>query len=509
MENVSITIHDPAVKQVLRLFDTTNNEGTIISSGDDYHFAKVDIKIADNIPLIMSDQFIHFTIDCSGSMDDICNDKRTKLAHLKFTLKNMLKWLVNNAVNVFITIDAFDSIIHHIVPFSKLTSDNIESINDAIQQIQADALTNIELALKNAKERINSESIMNASLTINEIFLTDGEATQGEQSANKLTMLLDDNFNYTFVGFGDNHDDEMLTALSAGNNGTYRFIDAIEKSSLVYGEILSGIFNLAFDKVTINVEGGEIYNYKTNSWSPTLYVGGLVAEELRTFHLRSKTPDLIKAELYGLDIINAPLEQNKHLISINTTNYADINSYIFRQRVQELLYQSKIELREKPNSYRRYPLFDDIIDNINIIADNDNNNTNNNNNTINRSIKNANNTNKKTIKKQINDLLEQIKQYMENNNMLDDKFLKLLCDDLYVAYKSYDYRYGRKYINARHNSQGAQQVYSANLDLNERDNIFNTSSFRTSSAKDSPYKTPKKAKVMREVSSGTQAEDDI
>ena len=58
MESFTITIHDPSVKQVLPLTNCS----------DDYHFGKLDIKIADNIPLIMTEQYIHFTIDCSGSM---------------------------------------------------------------------------------------------------------------------------------------------------------------------------------------------------------------------------------------------------------------------------------------------------------------------------------------------------------------------------------------------------------------------------------------------------------
>ena len=81
-----------------------------------------------------------------------------------------------------------------------------------------------------------------------------------------------------------------------------------------------------------NVFNGEIYNYKTNSWTDKLYVGGLVGEELRTFHLRTMSPDLIKAELYGLDIFNSPLENNKLLYRTESvvTNFADINQYIFK-----------------------------------------------------------------------------------------------------------------------------------------------------------------------------------
>ena len=130
---------------------------------------------------------------------------------------------------------------------------------------------------------------------------------------------------------------------------------------------------------------------------------------------------------------------------------------------------------------------------------------------VNNGNNNNNTNNNKTAKEQIKQLLNQIKEYMVTNNITDDKFLKLLCDDLYVAYKSYDYSYGRMYINARLTSQGAQQVYSANLNVdNNNDNLFdNINNYRTMSAKDSPYKTPKRAKIMREVSSGTNAEDDI
>lgn len=514
MESVTFTFHDNSVQPVLQLFANAVDAT--------YHFGKLDIKVVDNVPLIAAEQYIHFTVDCSGSMDDYCSDKRTKLDYLKFTLKNMLHWLVTNPVNVLIAIDAFDSKIHPIVPTSKLTKDNIESIIDAVNQIRPDSLTNIELALKTVKARLLETSILNPGLTINEIFLTDGEATEGEAKSEALATLIDSNYKYTFVGFGDNHDDEMLTVLANGIKNSYRFIDAIEKSSLVYGEILSNIFNLVFDQVTINLEGGEIYDFRTNKWVPTLCVGGIVCEETKTFHVRTQeNPDLIKAELIGLDIHNEPTNPSK-LISTNTNatiTYADINTYIFRQRVQELLYEAKEKTNKPEHNLFRFISFEE--DEMAPLFNNNNDNNNDTNNT--------NNNNKKSLKVQLKELQDQIKEYMATNNLQDDKLLKLLCDDLYVAYKSYGNRRNNKYIAARHMSQGTQQLYTVSLtngnnnnnnnlnyrqksarfeDLNEEDN--NDDNYQYSTAKDSPFKTPKRARIMRDVSHGmSSAEDDI
>ncbi len=470
ISNTNIQFHNSTdIRQELQLFDNNN-----------YQFGIFNIQMANNINILMTEQYMHFTIDCSGSMDDICQDRRSKMDHLKFTIKNILRWLINKNVNVYIEIDAFDSTIKPIVSLIKLTNDNIEDIIKKINNIQPEELTNIELALDNICKKVNAVGILNPHFTINEIFLTDGEATQGSTNISELKTLLDNKIKYTFVGFGEDHDSNLLVTLSNNCNGTYRFIDAIEKSSLIYGEILNQIFYLCYDDVIICIDNGEIYDYKTNTWQNQINIAGLVSEEVRTFHLRTLTKDMIKVNVLGIElqksIYSGELINQTHIVELN-----DINKYIFRQRVLELLYEARVEVERLKK--------DDNINNYRLFRQEENINKNK-------------NKNKNNIKKQIKDLVEQIKSYIINNNLTNDNFLKLLCDDLYVAYKTLDNNNGHKYISARQISQGCQQVYTVNY-------INDNNEHELSTVKDSPYRTTNCTNVMRDVSVGTQAEDDV
>ena len=50
--------------------------------------------------------------------------------------------------------------------------------------------------------------------------------------------------------------------------------------------------------------------------------------------------------------------------------------------------------------------------------------------------------------------------YIEANKLKEDEFFKMLCDDIYIAIKSFDMDNGLMFAAARHNSQGRQQSYT-------------------------------------------------
>ena len=50
---------------------------------------------------------------------------------------------------------------------------------------------------------------------------------------------------------------------------------------------------------------------------------------------------------------------------------------------------------------------------------------------------------------------------MRENDLTEDAFMKLLCDDLSIIYQTMDLTNGAMYALSRFTSQGRQQTYSA------------------------------------------------
>ena len=68
--------------------------------------------------------------------------------------------------------------------------------------------------------------------------------------------------------------------------------------------------------------------------------------------------------------------------------------------------------------------------------------------------------------------------------MESDSFMKVLCDDLYVAYRTFGTEHAHMYTCARQNSQGSQGAYTVNIDSLPHCNSNNSSSRNDSQSYD-------------------------
>jgi hypothetical protein len=68
---------------------------------------------------------------------------------------------------------------------------------------------------------------------------------------------------------------------------------------------------------------------------------------------------------------------------------------------------------------------------------------------------------KKNIKFKLSNLIEEMKKYMTDNNLEEDKVLKNLCDDIYICFRTFGTKFGMMYCTARQTSQGTQRQYTA------------------------------------------------
>jgi uncharacterized protein YegL len=424
--------HNPNIPPSIALF----NDNTT-------HFGIFEIKIKD----IMSHDIdmsipihIFLSIDCSESMNDICNDGKTKLEHMKQTIKNILSILHKNKDITFsIQAQTFDENI------TKLELDlllDLDVLLVQIDELTANNSTNIEVALRNASEEIKKYKEKNPSYEITHIFLTDGEITEGKNDYNTLLSLVPTGCSNIFIGYGEEHDVNLLSHLASNRRtNQYRFIDQPENAGLVYGEIIHSIIYKAIEDVRLEVEYGEIYDFFTNKWEQEINIGNLLMGQKKTFYIRSKHTNRFIISVIGKNMKNNTINKflnNSNTYDIQATAFKhfddiepDLNAHMFRQKAQVLLYISKEFSKIKKTRLNRLSYEDEL----------------------------------NCIKSQLNMFYKIMKHYINiikpNNNRLQE-FIDMLCDDIYIAYKSIGTTYGNMYTISRQLSNGLQQTYLCN-----------------------------------------------
>jgi hypothetical protein len=328
--------------------------------------------------------------------------------------------------------------------------------------------------------------------------MTDGQVTAGSDDYELLkrnvfgTSSSDtvkvDRCRSSFVGFGLDHDSLLLNHLADDKTCSYYFIDAIERAGLVYGEILHSILYKIMTDVEFVIENGHIYDYKKNIWINRLYVGDITSEVNKVYHLASSTPYDCYALLYCKNNIDIDGDGDVDvLIRSNVLLDLDVNlnNYLYRQRTLQLL--AEVKDCQECNHFKRF--FDSYL-NVNIRRGNDYN------------------TKRFQLKKKLKVFYKELKKYMNENKLKEDKFMKNLCDDIYICYKTFGTKYGAMYNTARQTSQGAQRFYSA---TQTPEDIYDTDLFlrdhELSNFIDTPYSTQIATDIMNTVSGLTCIED--
>ena len=450
-----------------------------------------------------------FVVDCSGSMSDPCSDGRSKMQHIIHTLKNMILFFnehPNTKINI--TINAFDTKIYPIVTRTKITDENLNEIIYKIEKIAPRGSTNIEFALKKSAEEINRLKSQFPSSIINHIFMTDGEATDGSRDITILQTNVIPDITNAFIGFGVEHDASLLNGISSVGKSGYYFIDKLESAGLVYGEILHGILYKLITDSEIIIENGLVYNFKTNTWVDSLQIGDIVSEANKTYNIISSNPDECTVNIKGCVgdlVILFPSTQIEN---------TDLSTQIYRQRTLQLLY----EANDFCNRKRAY---DNSKDSGSFIY--------NRNDPAFRAFEEE----KKVLKLKFANFLEEIKKYMTDNHLDEDRVLKNLCDDIYICYRTFGTKFGTMYCTARQTSQGTQRQYTASSigftedlyepnrkirQLNARNHQLNRQTnavqfdgidddfelpilqHTMSDFADTPYLTPQASQLMREIS---------
>jgi hypothetical protein len=419
-------------------FDNTNNFGIV----------KLKMK---KMEITKTPTFFLLTIDKTGSMSEKIDKNTTKMDVVKQTVKNMIHYFSKLDAPIYIRIHTFNTEVETTIDCTRITPDIANDVISKIDAIEPESPTNIGVALQSADETMKSYAFVNPSHQICHIFMTDGDATEGELNRDVLASRITEDYPTINVGFGLSHNVKLLKTLSQKKNADYQFVNNMETTSVIYAEAVHRYLYPCVHNVDIVMENALIYDWKTNEWAASLHEPVIVGEVEKIYHVK-RCPQLLEtkeiplsgtneivARIYGIVPRNEPKNDQKNhrqlldsaielppLVDANTFESVsnlrvDLTPYMYRQRTLELLFESQhVSSSTKTDAVGH-------------------------------------------IKTQLNDLYKEIKQYMDTSNLGGEfgPFLKQLCDDIYITYRFLGTEHGAMYTLARYTSQGRQQSHSA------------------------------------------------
>ena len=382
------------------------------------------------VNIIPTPSFFLFTIDRTGSMQEVMEDNITNMSYAIQTMKSMVHYLSKQQTDVQIQINVFNSTVDVLVPPTRVSDQNTTTICELLDTVIPSGITNIGTALQTAADTCRAYSKMNPRHNIAHIFMTDGEPTDGICATHELTALVNTDYPNVNIGFGHRHNVHLMRKLSDLDRSYYSFVDNAKNTSMVYGEIMHRLLYPAATDVRINVENGEIYNWRKNTWDTFLTEPVLIGDDEKTYHIRTPDVDEIRVELCG-KIASVPHDDEHNEVGLffeiiveripdlvnmagEITEYTNLIRYAFRQKVLELLYLGQSEFL----------------------------------------------SNRRAYKSDLSQTFHAIQDYMKTNRKETDPFLCQLCDDLSITYRTCSTEYGRLYAMARSTTQGGQQSYT-------------------------------------------------
>jgi len=430
------------IEQFIAIPHNIQTEPVIKVTDEGETFGIIELKMKKT-KITKTPLFLLFTVDVTGSMSEIVFKTTSKMDFLKQTFINMIRYLAKQEIEVYIQINTFCDSVKKLVDITLINPVNSIEMVDKIKNLYPEGGTNIGLALKTANEHMIEYKTNNENHQFCHIFMSDGEPTIGEIIHEKLKKLVNSEYNNVFVGFGTSHNAELFNSFAELNKSEYYFVDNLENTGFVYGEIIHQFLYPALTNTKLKITDGLLYDWKSNQWVDEMETDIIVSECEKIYHFKTKNKNELQVTIYGvnssipeddtiisdnvIDSINNNeiilLDETKilpDLIDINTgiAENSDLTKYMFRQRIQELLYLGKSVIKG----------CDNITTNI--------------------------------FKKTLKTTFRLMRKFMKGNNLLNDNFMKLLCDDICILYKSLTSSLGYMYTSARSTSQGRQTSYN-------------------------------------------------
>jgi hypothetical protein len=401
------------------MFTQSNTNFSSYAMENAMSFGTIQFDVSD-APAPSAEFNIAMIIDNSGSMDDACDqDGRTRMQYAKFTAEQLCRKAQENATGpIHVSLTTFDTNVKSVFDMQPLTSDSVGVMASQISTIYPNESTNIGTMLNEIHKMAQMQSELIAFV------LTDGQATSGERDVQKLiecACQIPDTVQLELIGYGADHDFKLLKGIQqARPNVGYRFIAEFEKSAFACSEIIYRLLNRVAKNVKIHITNGEIYNWKNNTWGSEIDIDHLVTKMSKTYAVRSSDPAQFKAIICGVCIETNELFE--YVLSEEPLALNNLTKEWLRNKTMRTIY----EAGQIDDSLRRTE----------------------------KKLKQQN------AKQKLTDLMVEIKKYMDENELKEDKLLTMLCDDIFTCHETIGIRNGNMYIHARQSSQGTQCIYN-------------------------------------------------
>ena len=409
---------------------------------------------------------MYASIDCSGSMAENASryqqshqQQNTKMHFVHATLNNMVDTIISQQeefshVEFYLALVKFHSSATCVLHPMRVTLESKDEIIRIISLISPLNGTNFEKCFKEIAHLISNESqhispsddIPQHCVQRMHVFLTDGDNNEGNKSIPQLASILSASAvqpTQIMIGYGTDHDSATLQSLcSHFPNSRQWFIDDIEKTGCIFGEILWSSVNAAFTKVSISTPHAEVYDFETMQWKNEICLGDFAYDSSRTYYIRTPWQHDELACKFTYTSIEAPQDTSCEIVT--PMNY------------KSLLPSPSTETQETKDAEVEKELW--RLDTIT---------------TIDKSIQFFKTMRRMTFQDQVDTkarLIDEITAFQEkflkyatDNNLIEDPFIIQLADDLFVCINGLAVSsIGERYITARQTSQIQQRAVTIN-----------------------------------------------
>lgn len=264
------------------------------------HYGVLCIQ-TENVPITQEPILFHFQVDVSGSMSDTTSDGRTKMQLIIHTLTNMLHYFAAKCENSYIQVTGFDNKIHPYIAPVQVTSENVVELVAILSKIIPMELTDIGMAIQQLCKDVDTDI---ANIPRNRrvgILLTDGEPTAGIQSSDELATLVPTDISMSFIALGDDHSGDVMRALGhVSPMASNWFVDKLEHTGNVYGEIIFNELYRVSEHTVLHVNNGRIYDYLSGEFVEKLDIGVLSSETCKYYHILTNNPNVCEVDISGV-----------------------------------------------------------------------------------------------------------------------------------------------------------------------------------------------------------------